>query len=67
MSNEILRTISHSERDCFNNCRALWHARYLHPVEHLVLGVLKRKAARALATWAPEPSRVFTGSADRLR
>ena len=43
MSNEILRTISHSERDCFNNCRALWHARYLqgftpstsHPVRRL--------------------------------
>jgi len=43
MSNEILRTISHSERDCFNNCRALWAARYLqgftpsasHPVRRL--------------------------------
>jgi hypothetical protein len=39
----ILRTISHSERDCFNNCRALWHARYVlgaipqssHPVRRL--------------------------------
>ena len=70
-----LRTISHSERGCFNDCRALWAARYLHghvplyshpvkrlgafesiiadhPVEHLVLGVLARKATRAAATWA---------------
>ncbi len=40
---DILRTISHSERDTFNNCRALWHARYVlglvpsssHPVRRL--------------------------------
>lgn len=55
---DIRRTISHSERDCFNNCRAQWWGRYVlstsptlsHPVRRL--GALFEAAfAARLRAW----------------
>ena len=40
-----LRTISHSERGCFNDCRALWAARYLHGHVPLYSHPVKRLGA----------------------
>ena len=47
-----LRTISHSERGCFNDCRALWAARYLHGHVPLYSHPVKRLGALFEAAFA---------------
>ena len=49
---EPLRTISHSERGCFNDCRALWAARYLHGHIPLYSHPVKRLGALFEAAFA---------------
>ena len=64
MTAEILRTISHSERDCFNNCRALWGGYYLQGARPTWSHPVRRLGSLFEAAFA---ARLRAGRADHMR